>query len=143
MADEFDEFLQTYGPRQITSGLNASRVACRFGLVWALMRQLGLKAVRSRPNRVATVHGVEDQHLIDLTERDLTSMGPHTTVVGDITDLRTRAGFVYPVAMIELTAHMLAGWQFTVYAHASWMSCDPILALFSMWSTEDEQLALS
>jgi putative transposase len=115
----FVEFRQTYGCRRITRELNARGIACSVGLVADLMGVLGLKAVQPRAYRVTTVHGVDDQYPLDLIDRDFTSDEPGTKLVGDITYLRTQAGWLYLAVVIDLATRMVVGWQIADHMRSS------------------------
>jgi putative transposase len=115
----FEEFRQTYGCRRIARELNARGVARSVGLVADLMRELGLKAVQPRAYRVTAVLGVDDEYPIDLIGRDFTADEPGTKLVGDITYLRTQAGWLYLAVVIDLATRMVVGWQIADHMRAS------------------------
>jgi transposase InsO family protein len=107
----FTEFRATYGCRRIARELNARGHACSVGLVADLMREMGLKAVQPRAYRVTTVHGEDDWYPSDLLDRDFTADVPGTRLVGDITYLRTKEGWLYLATVIDLATRMVVGWQ--------------------------------
>lgn len=119
IAEVFTEFRGTYGCRRIARELNARGTACSVGLVADLMRELGLKAVQPRAYRVTTVHAEADEYPADLIERDFTATEPGTTLVGDITYLRTHQGWLYLATVIDLATRMVVGWQIADHMRTS------------------------
>jgi putative transposase len=70
-------------------------------LVRELMRELGLVACQPRPWRTTTVQGGEQTTTPDLVNRDFTADAPGCKLVGDITYIRTWAGWLYLATVID------------------------------------------
>jgi putative transposase len=70
-------------------------------LVRELMRELGLVACQPRPWRTTTVQGGEQTTTADLVNRDFTADAPGCKLVGDITYIRTWAGWLYLATVID------------------------------------------
>jgi putative transposase len=75
------------------------------------MRIQGLETVQPRAFKVTTVQGESDEYPEDLINRDFTSSIPGTRLVGDITYLRTKQGWLYLAVVIDLATRMVVGWQ--------------------------------
>jgi len=89
--------------------------ACSVGL----MRDLGLKACQPRAYRRTTAPGKNPVANPDLTEREFTATEPGTRLVGDITYLKTREGWLYLATVIDLATRMVVGWQLAEHMRTS------------------------
>jgi putative transposase len=115
----FDEADQTYGCRRIAAQLNREGYPCSVGLVADLMREHGLRAVQPRSFKTTTVPGEQPQEHPDLLKGDFTATEPGTRLVGDITYLRTDAGWLYLATVIDLATRMVVGWQMADHIRTS------------------------
>jgi transposase InsO family protein len=97
----FDASDGTYGYRRIHAQLVRGGEHLGPELVRRLMRQLGLVACQPRPWRTTTIHGEEVATTPDLVARDFTAQTPGTKLVGDITYVRTWAGWLYLATVID------------------------------------------
>ena len=70
-------------------------------LVRQLIRELGLVACQPRPWRTTTVQDGEQTTTPDLVGRDFTADTPGCKLVGDITYIRTWAGWLYLATVID------------------------------------------
>jgi transposase InsO family protein len=70
-------------------------------LVRALMRELGLVACQPRPYRPTTTTPGDPGPIPDLVNRDFTADAPGEKMVGDITYIPTRQGWVYLATVID------------------------------------------
>jgi transposase InsO family protein len=118
----FGEFREVYGCRRITRELNKAGVACSVGLVAALMREEGLRAVQPRAYKRTTTPGDDPVEHPDLIGGDF-APGPEAVpgqrVVGDITYLRTGEGWLYLATVIDLATRMVLGWQMAAHMRTS------------------------
>ena len=96
----FDSFDGTYGYRRIQAELVRGGEQVGEELVRQLMRELGLVACQPRPYRTTTVRGA-GAPAADLLDRDFTAEAPGTTLVGDITYIRTWEGWLYLATVID------------------------------------------
>lgn len=108
-----------YGCRRVTAALNRDGVECSVGLVADLMRELGLKACQPKAYKKTTVPGEEPVCSVDLIDRDFTAEGPGERLVGDITYLKTREGWLYLATVIDLATRMVVGWQLADHMRTS------------------------
>ncbi|TKK72518.1 IS3 family transposase [Kribbella jiaozuonensis] len=117
----FDRSRQTYGCRRVAAQLNRDGYACSVGLVAALMRGLGLRAVQPRGYRRTTLPGDHPVNSPDLLERAFApdSCAPGERLVGDITYLRTGQGWLYLATVIDLATRMVVGWQLADHTRTS------------------------
>jgi putative transposase len=116
----FDDSRQTSGCRRVAAALNREGIECSVGLVADLMRELGLKAVQPRAYKRTTLPGDEPVETPDLLERDFAAGGtPGTRLVGDITYLKTREGWLYLATVIDLATRMVIGWQLADHMRTS------------------------
>ncbi len=117
--DLFFAFREVYGCRRIARELNKLNYACSVGLVAKIMRTQGLETVQPRAFKVTTVHGEGDEYPADLIGRDFTSREPGTRLVGDVTYLRTKEGWLYLAVVIDLATRMVVGWHIADHMRAS------------------------
>lgn len=117
--DLFFAFREVYGCRRIARELNKLNYPCSVGLVAKIMRIQGLETVQPLAFKVTTVHGEGDEYPADLIGRDFTSGEPGTRLVGDITYLRTKQGWLYLAVVIDLATRMVVGWHIEDHMRAS------------------------
>jgi transposase InsO family protein len=101
----------TYGYRRVHAELARRGIFCGDELVRALMAEQGLVACQPRPFRVTTVAGDEQPPVPDLVGRDFTAEQPGTKLVGDITYVKTWAGWVYLATVVDCASKMVVGWS--------------------------------
>lgn len=89
----FDTSRQTYGCRRVAAQLNRDGIEVSVGTVADIMRELGLCAVQPRAYKRTTIAGAVAA-VPDLIDRDFTARAPGARLVGDITYLRTREGWL-------------------------------------------------
>jgi putative transposase len=87
-------------------------------LVRALMRELGLVACQPRPFRTTTMHG-EPATTPDLLRREFTADRPGCKLVGDITYVRTRAGWLYLATVIDCFNREVVGYAMADHLRTS------------------------
>ena len=90
----------TYGYRRLHAELVRGGDRVGLELVRVLMRELGLVACQPRPWRTTTV-GDDQRTGTDLVGRAFTATAPGRTLVGDITYIRTWAGWLYLATVID------------------------------------------
>ena len=97
----FDAVDGTYGYRRLHAELVRGGEQVGPELVRQLMRELGLVACQPRPWRTTTIHGGAQPAVPDLLGRDFTADAPGRKLVGDITYIRTWAGWLYLATVID------------------------------------------
>lgn len=91
----------TYGYRRIHAQLVRGGEQVGPELVRRLMQDLGLVACQPRPWRTTTIRDEQTAATPDLVARDFTAETPGTKLVGDITYVRTWAGWLYLATVID------------------------------------------
>ncbi|BCW48008.1 hypothetical protein StoSoilB13_03500 [Arthrobacter sp. StoSoilB13] len=113
------------GRDQLTLLLNEKGVKVSAPTVGAIMREHGLRAIRTRAWKATTVQDPQaktahiENHMLDAKgKRDFTSTVPGTRLVGDITYLRTGEGWLYLATVIDLFSGMVIGWSMAAHMRA-------------------------
>ena len=111
------------GRDQLTLLLNAAGTKVSAPTVGAIMRQNGLRAIRTQAWKRTTLQDpqaktahIENHMLDDQGKRDFTSAVPGTRLVGDITYLRTGEGWLNLATVIDLFSGMVIGWSMAEHA---------------------------
>lgn len=123
----FDAHHGTYGYRRLHAALLRGGESAGAELVRRLMRQLGLVACQPRPWRSTTIRDEEAAAAPDLVARDFTAAAPGTKLVGDITYVRTWAGWLYLATVIDCFNKEVIG-----YAMADNMRTDLVVDALDM-----------
>lgn len=111
VAEIFAGSHETYGYRRAHAALARHGEHCSAELVRALMRQQGLIPAQVRAFRPATtVPDGDFRGIPDLVGRDFTASRPGTKLVGDVTYIRTREGFLYLAMVIDCHSKAVLGW---------------------------------
>jgi putative transposase len=119
VAKVFDDSRGTYGCRRVAAELNRQGHPASVGLIADLMRELELVACQPRSYKTTTIAGEEPVESPDLIERDFYAPLPGQRLVGDITYLRTREGWLYLATVIDLATRMVVGWQLAEHMRTS------------------------
>lgn len=107
----FDASHRTYGYRRIHAALTRSGETCSPELVRQLMRAAGLVACQPRPWRWSlTAQDGRAHRIPDLVARDFTAGTPGSKMVGDITCIRTKEGWVYLATVIDCYSKKVIGY---------------------------------
>lgn len=100
----------TYGYRRVHAVLARAGEQVSDELVRQLMRELDLQACQPRPWRPTTTEADTQHRIPDLVQRDFTALAPGLKLVGDITYIPTREGWVYLATVIDCFSKMVVGW---------------------------------
>lgn len=117
----------TYGYRRLHAALVRGGERVSPELVRRLMRQLGLVACQPRPWRTTTIRDQRAAAAPDRLRRDFTATEPGTKLVGDITYIRTWAGWLYLATVIDCFNKEVIG-----YAMADHMRTDLVVDALDM-----------
>ena len=109
----------TYGYRRMTAELARRGLSACFEQVRSIMRELGLVACQPRPFRVTTDSDDAPHGVPDLVGRDFTAEDPGTKLVGDISYIKTWAGWLYLAVVIDCATKMVVGWSMANHMRAS------------------------
>ena len=120
----------TYGVRRVHQVLQRSHdpevASCSPKLVRSVMAELGLKACQPRAYKTTTQPDPDAPGTpTDLVGRDFTADQPGTKLVGDITYLRTWAGWLYLATVIDCCTREVIGWSMATHMRTS-LVCDAI-----------------
>lgn len=115
----FKESDQTYGYRRVHEQLGREGIEAGPELVRSIMRAAGLVACQPRPYKVTTLQDGDDEGPADLCRRDFTAPAPGTKLVGDITYIRTWAGWVYLATVIDCYSKMVIGYAMADHMRTS------------------------
>jgi transposase InsO family protein len=115
---------QTYGYRRVQVQLGLDGVEAGPELVRAIMAAEDLVACQPRPWRTTTTpDGTAPP--ADLLERDFTAQRPGERFVGDITYVRTWAGWLYLATVIDLATKEVVGWSMADHLRTE-LICDAL-----------------
>jgi len=120
----------TYGARRVHAVVARSDDpqvgTVSLDLVRNIMAEQGLRACQPRAYRVTTV---SDEHtrpgIVDHLDRDFTASAPGTKLVGDITYIRTWAGWLYLATVIDCHNKTVIGWSMATHMRTE-LICDAI-----------------
>jgi putative transposase len=114
--DSYDASRQLYGYRKVHRALLARLIACGRNRVARLMRRAGLRSKRRRRYQVATT---QSQHQRPVAPNRLAgefaATAPNQKWVTDITYIRTRQGWLYLAAVLDLFSRRVVGWAMERY----------------------------
>jgi len=106
------------GYRRVHRDLLADGVSCSWQLVRRVMREQALAGAQPAAYRVTTRQDPDAQAAPDLICRDFSSQEPGSKLCGDITYIRTWAGWAYLAVVIDMATKMVVGWQLSNRANA-------------------------
>jgi putative transposase len=115
----FDASDGSYGYRRLHQALVRGGEPVGLELVRELMRELGLVACQPRPWRTTTLRGEEQSSASDLVGRDFTAETPGCKLVGDITYIRTWAGWLYLATVIDCFNREVIGYAMADHMRTS------------------------
>ena len=120
----------TYGVRRVHAVLARSddpEVSCvSLDLVRNLMQENDLHACQPRAYKVTTVQDeAAKPSFVDHVKRDFTATAPGTKLVGDITYIRTWAGWLYLATVIDCHSKAVIGWSMADHMRTD-LICDAI-----------------
>lgn len=111
---------EAYGAVKTWLDLRARGIACGKHRVARLRRRSGIEARRKRRFRVIVEHHHTAPAAPNLVKRQFHASQPDRIWVGDMTFIRTRAGFLHVAVLIDLYSRRVVGWA---------MGAQPNLAL--------------
>ena len=105
------EHRQAYGAVKTWKTLNKQGVPCGKHRVARLRRTAGIEARRKRRFRITVEHHQMPQPAPDLVARRFHAARPDVAWVGDMTFIRTRAGWLYLAILLDLYSRKVVGWS--------------------------------
>lgn len=120
----------TYGVRRVHGVLARSHdpevACCSAKLVRSIMAEHGLKACQPRAYKITTQPDPDaTAQPGDLLGRDFTAEQPGVKLVGDITYIRTWAGWLYLATVIDCHTREVVGWSMAEHMRTG-LVCDAI-----------------
>lgn len=102
--------LDSYGRPRMTEELNKLGLQVGQRRVGGLMRENGIRVLRSRKFKRTTDSDHSFNIAPNLLQQDFTASGPNQKWAGDITYVWTREGWVYLAVIIDLYSRRIVGW---------------------------------
>ncbi len=102
---------KNYGAVKTWKALKQVGIACGKHRVARLRRRDGIEAQRKRRFRITIEHHKLPQPAPDRIERHFHVSQPNRAWVGDMTFIRTRAGWLYLAVLIDLYSRRVVGWS--------------------------------
>lgn len=101
---------QCYGALKTWRELRSRGIACGKHRVARLRQQAGIEARRKRRFRVIVEHHYTAPPAPNLVRRQFQATAPNRVWVGDMTFIRTRAGFLHLAVLLDLYSRRVVGW---------------------------------
>jgi putative transposase len=102
---------RAYGAVKTWRELHAQGIACGKHRVARLRREDGIEAQRRRRFRITVENRQTAPPAPNLVQREFVVEAPNRIWVGDMTFIRTRAGFLYLAVLLDLYARKVVGWS--------------------------------
>ena len=102
--------LQSYGRPRMTEELQELGLNVGHGRVGRLMRENGIKVIRTQKYKATTDSDHTFNIAPNLLDQDFTTDGPNQKWAGDITHIWTREGWLYLAVILELHSRRVIGW---------------------------------
>ena len=106
-----EESRQAYGAVKTWKALNRAGIACGKHRVARLRREANIEAQRKRRFRITVEHQQIPQAAPDRVVRNFHANQPNLAWVGDMTFVRTRAGWLYLAILLDLYSRKVVGWS--------------------------------
>ena len=100
---------KNYGAVKTWKALNQAGIACGKHRVARLRNEAGIEAQRKRRFRITVEHHKLPQAAPDRIERHFHAHQPNLAWVGDMTFIRTRAGWLYLAVLLDLYSRRVIG----------------------------------
>lgn len=101
---------EAYGALKTWRELRARGIVCGKHRVARLRREAGIEARRKRRFRVIVEHHHTAPAAPNLVQRQFRAPAPNRVWVGDMTFIRTRAGFLHLAVLLDLYSRRVVGW---------------------------------
>ena len=102
---------EAYGAHKTWIELNRQRVVCSKHRVARIRRDAGIEARRKRRFRRMVEHHQTAPPAPNLLQRQFWVAAPNQVWVGDFTHIRTRTGWLYLAAILDLYSRKVVGWS--------------------------------
>lgn len=108
--DQHQLSLQSYGRPRMTEELKEMGLCVGHRRVGRLMKENGLRVVRTRKRKVTTDSDHTFNIAPNLLDRDFSASAPNQKWAGDISYIWTREGWLYLAVIIDLYSRRVIGW---------------------------------
>lgn len=108
--EQYKLSMQSYGRPRMTEELQELGFDVSHHRVGRLMRQNGIKAVRTRKHKVTTDSNHSFNIAPNLLDRKFTASGPNQKWAGDIIYIWTSEGWLYLAVILDLYSRRIIGW---------------------------------
>ena len=102
--------LRSYGRPRMTEELQELGLNVGHRRVGRLMRENGIKVVRTRKHKVTTDSNHRFNIAPNLLDQDFSAIGPNQIWAGDISYIWTNEGWLYLAVVIDLYSRRVIGW---------------------------------
>ena len=102
--------LQSYGRPRMTEELQELGLNVGHGRVGRLMRENGIKVIRTQKYKATTDSGHTFNIAPNLLDQDFTTDGPNQKWAGDISYIWTSEGWLYLAVILDLYSRRVIGW---------------------------------
>jgi putative transposase len=102
---------QAYGAVKTWKALNQAGIVCGKHRVARLRSEADIEAQRKRRFRITVEHHKLPPAVPDRIERHFHASQPNLAWVGDMTFIRTRAGWLYLAVLLDLYSRRVIGWS--------------------------------
>lgn len=106
------EHHEAYGAIKTWRVLKAQGIACSRHCIAKLRSNAGIETKRKRRFRIMASHYHTKAAAPDLVQRQFTAPAPNQAWVGDMTFIRTRAGWLHLAVLLDLFSRRIVGWAF-------------------------------
>lgn len=111
VTESFDRSLKAAGYRKVTADLHRRGTVVNRKTVAVVMVRLGLRSPSAeRIHRRARIRAARVADPVDLLNRNFGSLKPGTILVGDITYVPTKQGWLYVATVIDLASRAILGY---------------------------------
>jgi transposase InsO family protein len=106
-----EESKLTYGANRIKAKLEKLEIHCSIGRIRRLMRENGIYSVTRYKHKPYPKYNVETRFNENIIDREFRVFAPNKVWCGDITYVKTTAGWVYLAAVIDLFNREVVGYS--------------------------------
>ena len=101
----------TYGSPRVTAELRSKGILCGKNRVSRLMKQNGIKAKTKRKFKATTQYKHDGLVADNLLQQRFSAQKANKIWVSDITFIRTREGWLYLAAILDVFNRQIVGWS--------------------------------
>jgi len=108
----FADSRHTYGSNRVEAALHKQGICTSRKRVARLMRQHGLRSVRTKQRRVCLTRSQQNGYVVaNLLAQDFTATREHEKWLTDTTYIPTHEGWLYLVTVLDIFTRQIVGWS--------------------------------